>query len=378
MDKVLIVDGNADFVTSLKDGLDKMHQFEVLTATDGEEAVDILSREKVAVFVTDINTAKLDGLELLAFITQEHASTPCIVMTDYGKPWFRKRMDQQEVLYHLEKPFEIGALASAIFVGLNLRDEGMNYKGMTMASILPLIEIEQKTCRMEVKSSGKGRGYLYFDEGVLIDAHFKGFNGEKAALEISEWDRIAIKFSELPRRRTRTRVKTHLMDMAGASWMREETEALMEEESTTSPGVLLEETTTTTTSQMDLETTNLVLQRHLEEFKSIKGYQAVAVVNTDGDVLAADQSNRKLDLSRLAVGMSSIFSVSEETIAQIGFKGSEALTLHTKNGVILILSSQMESVADMRLMGITAPDGNWFYMKVQLENLFPKLMAELE
>ena len=178
MDKVLIVDSNADFLKSLKDGLDKMHQFEVLTASDGEEAIRLLSTEKVAVFVTDINTPNLDGLELLAYMTQEHPNTPCIVMTDYGKPWFRKRMDQQEVLYHLEKPFEIGALASAIFVGLNLRDEGMNYKGMTMASILPLIEIEQKTCRMEVKSAGKGKGYLYFDEGVLIDAHLKGKTGE--------------------------------------------------------------------------------------------------------------------------------------------------------------------------------------------------------
>jgi CheY-like chemotaxis protein/predicted regulator of Ras-like GTPase activity (Roadblock/LC7/MglB family) len=376
MDKVLIVDGNADFVTSLKEGLDKMHQFEVLTATDGEEAIEILRQDKVAVFVTDINTPKLDGLELLAFITQEHASTPCIVMTDYGKPWFRKRMDQQEVLYHLEKPFEIGALASAIFVGLNLRDEGINYKGMTMASILPLIEIEQKTCRMEVKTAGKGKGYLYFDEGVLIDAHFKGLTGEKAALEISEWDRIVIKFSELPRRRTRTRVKTHLMDMAGATWMREETEELREEESTTSPGVVLE-TSTTSSGLVSQEASTMVLQRHLEEFKSIKGYQAVAVVTTDGDLLAADQARPELDIGRLVVGMSSIFSVSEETIAQIGFKQSQALTLHTNDGVILIVSSPMETVGNIRLVGITAPDGNWFYMKVQLENLFPKLIAEL-
>ena len=377
MDKVLIVDGNADFVASLKEGLDKMHQFEVLTASDGEAAINVLSQNKVAVFVTDINTPKLDGLELLAYITQEHASTPCIVMTDYGKPWFRKRMDQQEVLYHLEKPFEIGALASAIFVGLNLRDEGINYKGMTMSSILPLIEIEQKTCRMEIKSSGKGKGYLYFDEGVLIDAHFKGLTGEKAALEISEWDRIVFKLSDLPRRRTRTRVKTHLMDMAGATWMREETEDLREEESTTSPGVVLEETTTNT-PPADLETTNAVLQRHLEEFKSIKGYRAVAVVSTDGDVLTSDQAMGEMDLDRLAVGMSSIYSVAEETIAQAGFKDSEALTLHTKHGVVLVASSPLESLAGIRLMGITAPDGNWFYMKVQLENLFPKLLAELD
>ena len=376
MDKVLIVDGNADFVASLKDGVDKMHQFEILTASDGEAAIEVLSQNKVAVFVTDINTPKLDGLELLAYITQEHASTPCIVMTDYGKPWFRKRMDQQEVLYHLEKPFEIGALASAIFVGLNLRDEGINYKGMTMSSILPLIEIEQKTCRMEIKSSGKGKGYLYFDEGVLIDAHFKGLTGEKAALEISEWDRIVFKLSDLPRRRTRTRVKTHLMDMAGATWMREETEAI-EEESTTSPGVVLEESTTSSPA-VDLETTNRVLQRHLEEFKSIKGYRAVAVVSTNGDILSSDQAMGEIDLDRLAVGMSSIYSVAEETIAQAGLKDSEALTLHTKQGVVLVVSSPLQTMAGIRLMGITAPDGNWFYMKVQLENLFPKLMAELD
>ncbi len=285
-------------------------------------------------------------------------------------------MDQQEVLYHLEKPFEIGALASAIFVGLNLRDEGINYKGMTMSSILPLIEIEQKTCRMEIKSSGKGKGYLYFDEGVLIDAHFKGLTGEKAALEISEWDRIVFKLSELPRRRTRTRVKTHLMDMAGATWMREETEAI-EEESTTSPGVVLEDSTTTA-PPVDLETTSLVLQRHLEEFKSIKGYRAVAVVSTDGDVLTSDQAMGDMDLERLAVGMSSIYSVAEETIAQAGFKNSEALTLHTKHGVVLVAASPLETLAGIRLMGITASDGNWFYMKVQLENLFPKLLAELD
>jgi predicted regulator of Ras-like GTPase activity (Roadblock/LC7/MglB family) len=152
---------------------------------------------------------------------------------------------------------------------------------------------------------------------------------------------------------------------------------LRDEESTTSPGVVLE-TSTTTSSHFNNETTNVVLQRYLEEFKSIKGYQAVAVVSLDGDVLASDQSNKELDLERLAVGMSSIFSVSEETIAQIGFKRSDALTLHTKNGVVMMASPQMEAVSDIRLMGITAPDGNWFYMKVQLENLFPKLMAELE
>ena len=374
MDKVLIVDNKADFLTSLKEGLDKMHQFEVLIASDGEEAIRLLSNEKVSVFVTDINTPTFDGLELLAYMTREHPNTPCIVMTDYGKPWFRKRMDQQEVLYHLEKPFEIGALASAIFVGLNLRDEGMNYKGMTMASILPLIEIEQKTCRMEIKSAGMGKGYLYFDEGVLIDAHLKGKTGEKAALAISEWDRIVIKFTDLPRRRTRTRVKTHLMDMAGATWMREETESLRENE-TTGESMVLE--TSSSHPLLDEETGRGILSHSIENFKSIKGYQAVAILDANGDILAADILDEQIDLERLAIGISSIFSVSEDTANQVGFDRTQALTLHTKSGIVLLVTSDFEEAAGLRLMGVTTPDGNWVYMKVQLEELFPKIISGL-
>lgn len=374
MDKVLIVDGNTELLATLKEGLDKMRQFETLTAPDGEQAIQVLSSQPVSVFVTDINTPKLDGLELLAYISQSHASTPCIVMTAYGKPWFRKRMDQQEVLYHLEKPFEIGALASAIFVGLNLRDEGINYKGIKTSSILPLIEIEQKTCRMEVRSNTRGKGFLYFDEGVLIDAHFKGLDGEQAAREMADWDRIAFKFSDLPRRRTRTRVKTELMEMAGATWMREETVDLRNEEIDAIRDAALGDSEDLTA---DREAAESVLQRQLQEFRAIKGYLGVGVVNRDGDVLYADLPDESLDLDRMAIGLSSIFSVTEDTADQMGFSDCRGLSFHTRQGTILLVTSELAPVEHLRLIGLTAPDGNWFYMKVQLENLFPKLASAL-
>ncbi len=221
MDKVLILSGDADHVQTLKSGLDKMHQFEINIATKGEEAIALFDQIKFSVFVTDISPPGMDALDLLSYMTQNRPNTPCIVMTDHGKPWFKERMAQQSFLYHLEKPFKISSLATAIFVGLNLRDEGKNFQGMTMASLLPLIEILQKTCRMEAKSKEQNKGYLYFNKGVLIDAHFNDLRGELAAQKIAKWERIAIKFTELPERRTRTRVKTHLMDIAGASWDRD-------------------------------------------------------------------------------------------------------------------------------------------------------------
>lgn len=222
MDKILIVDSDPNFLQELVSGLHKVHQFEILTATTGNEAISILETQKISVFVTDVETPNLDSLDLLAYMTNNCPNTPCIIMTDWGKPWFGKRLSQQSFLYHLEKPFETGALVSAIFVGLNLRDEGSHFKGMTMMSLLPLMELYQKTCRMKVTAAEKGNGYLYFRDGVLLDAHMKNMSGEEAAREIAKWNKISIELSDLPRHRTRKRVKTRLNDMAGFSWIKRE------------------------------------------------------------------------------------------------------------------------------------------------------------
>lgn len=374
MDKVLIVDGSQEFVASLKEGLDKMRQFEVVVASNGLQAVEYLTQSQISVLVTDINTPKMDGLELIAYMTQNHPSIPVVVMTDYGKPWFRRRMDQQEVLYHLEKPFEIGALASAIFVGLNLKDEGTSYRGMTMSSLLPLIEVEQKTCRMEVKTSGKGKGYLYFDEGVLIDAHYKGFSGEKAALEMSKWDRIAIKFTDLPRRRTRTKVKTDLMDMAGATWMKEDTEEIKGADTSTLSREALNLEDTATDEDIAAE----VLEKYVTEFRNIKGFRGVAVTDRQGKLLTQDCPKDDCDLEALAMELNPVVAQSMESLEKCDLKQMSALTLHAQEGIVIVAQSDLKITANYQLVGLTEADGNWFYMKVQMENLFPRLAAALD
>ncbi len=107
MDKVLILSGETDFANTLKSGLDKMHQFEVHIASRGEDAIALFDKIKVSVFVTDINPPDMDALDLLSYMTLNRPNTPCIVMTDHGKPWFKEKMAQQSFLYHLERPFKL-------------------------------------------------------------------------------------------------------------------------------------------------------------------------------------------------------------------------------------------------------------------------------
>src|SRR6056297_3108040 len=219
MDKVLLVENDQDTLNDIEKGFKDLHHFELLTARDGKTALEILSKNKIAVFITAVNLPKIQGVELVAFMTRKRQDTPCIILVDEDtpKPWFRG-MAQENVLYYMQKPFQFGNLASAIFVGQNLKDEGLSRKGITLRNFLPLIEISKRTCRLDISSGGQKQGYLYFDHGVLLNAHCEHHTGEPAAREMTQWNRVSITLSELPKEQKRKVIKTELMEIAGALW----------------------------------------------------------------------------------------------------------------------------------------------------------------
>jgi len=371
MDKVLIVDGDSDFNLKLKTDLEKLRQFDVLTAIDGKEALSCLKNHRISVFVCDIQTPEIDCLELLSYMTRHHSSTPCIVMNDWGKPWFRNGLAQQTFLYHLEKPFSVGTIASAIFVGLNLRDEGLNRQGMTMASLLPLIDLQQKTCRMEITSADAGKAYLYFEKGTLFDAHYNDLTGEKAAREISTWRRIQFKISELPRHRTRKRVKTHIMDIADASWAKAEATSTPEtavcEIPEKEPVIPLKEEATP--FDIDWDKAGNLLQSLLNDIKTIEGYLGFALVDSEGKILASDQNKFCLNMRILAKDLPPLFLSAQRTADRINIERTDGLILNSRNCNIVMQFFQM----NLFILIVCQPAGNWFEMKRCLDQMLAQL-----
>ena len=61
--------------------------------------------------------------------------------------------------------------------------------GFTLANFLQLINLEQKTCTLKVKSQNKV-GYLYLNNGELVNAEADGMDGEKAATRIISWQNV--------------------------------------------------------------------------------------------------------------------------------------------------------------------------------------------
>ena len=375
MDKVLIVDSDKNNLDRIEKGFKELHHFELLTAQSGKSAVSILKKTKITVLITDINLADIDGVQLLAYMTRNHPSTPCVVMLEPGKPrpWFTDRTGHEDVLYYLEKPFEFGALASIIFVGLNLKDEGLTMKGMTLKNFLPLIVLSRKTCQMEIVSGSQKKGVLYFDTGVLLDAQYNNTTGDQAAKDMAKWESVSISFSKLPKNKKEQKIHTKLLEIAGAIWKEKaKPKPLPKKPTAGQPAKAAPPAPALIGNQSKLQT---ALSRYVGIIKTIKGYSGLAILSPDGNILAYDAADNSLDFKGFAKEFNNLFAQCSMTVRQKGMDQCTGLTIHTKKAVIIMMTSDVYKEGNFRFIGIMDPEANGFFMQSQLLRVIPQILA---
>ncbi len=214
MDKVLIVDDDRRTLKLFKKALKKYEdKFEVLTATNGEEAIKVLKREPILVLATDLVMPKVDGLELLAYMNKNHPQVPCIVMTGHRSPEIKRKAEQEDILDYLEKPIDFKELARAIIDGLDRVDKGAFQTGVSVTSLLQLIDIEQKTCTLEVSLDKEKKGFFYLYDGLPYDARYGDMKGEDAAFQMIGWDRVGFRFKSFPRGKIKQIINRSLISL---------------------------------------------------------------------------------------------------------------------------------------------------------------------
>ncbi|MBW2616535.1 MAG: response regulator [Deltaproteobacteria bacterium] len=214
MDKVLIVDDEIMTLKVLKKGLKKYEaQFEVLTATNGEEAIEVLKRKPISLLVTDLAMPKVGGLELLAYMNENHPQVPCIVMTGHRSPEIKRRAEEEDILDYLEKPVDYNNLASLIIEGLDRVDKGAFQAGVLVTSLLQLIDMEQKTCTLEVSSGKEKKGFFYLYDGIPYDARYGDMKGEDAAFQMIGWDNVDFRLKNFPRKNIKQIINRSLISL---------------------------------------------------------------------------------------------------------------------------------------------------------------------
>jgi two-component system cell cycle response regulator len=107
MDKpiVLLVDDNEEILDFLGDDLSA--DYTVFTATNGQEALDVLKKEVVQIVISDIMMPVMDGFELCRQIKSDihHSHIPVIMLT--AKHTFQSKIEGLEIGAdaYIEKPF---------------------------------------------------------------------------------------------------------------------------------------------------------------------------------------------------------------------------------------------------------------------------------
>ena len=404
MSKVLIVDPNSDFLNSLNEGLKQYQsQFEVLAVSDGQAAVEVLKREPVSLLVTDLGTPKIDGLALLAHMTRNYSKVPCVVMTRYETPQIKKRTSPEDNPRYLEKPFHFQELANAIIEGLDFYDEGKGLRGgLSVSGFLSLIEMEEKTCLLEIHSGEKRKGLLFFDNGVLYDAIYGDLNGDDAALEMIPLENVTFSFKDLPQKKIRRRIKTALTDLiTEAMKLGDETKAaregippeseqmedsllIFDDESGLKGREVLNAPSGERKVEAATENINIIegdklmaLEKFLEELQSIKGYKASAVMNFTGEILASDSTDPNIDLAVVGATFNDIFRSAHEASKKIGLEACKKTTIETPKGLIVMECSGVDATVHFHVIGILSADGNQALMKMQFDKMIPQVMEEL-
>ncbi|MBM3334484.1 response regulator, partial [Candidatus Sumerlaeota bacterium] len=123
--KVLIAEDEKNAREGLKLLL-RDRPLDIRLAADGEEALQIIRAEPIALVLADFKMPRLDGFELLKRIKEESPATEVIILTGHGTVESARDAMRHGAYYYLTKPvdiYELSTLVDHVILESNLRDE---------------------------------------------------------------------------------------------------------------------------------------------------------------------------------------------------------------------------------------------------------------
>jgi DNA-binding NtrC family response regulator len=121
---LLLVDDDKFTLSSLSEALSQYDEnFKIITAENGEEAVNIIEAAHVDLIITDLNMPVKNGLALITYVYKHHPGTPIILMTASDCEEACNALPQFNPDDCITKPFKFEALIELIYSRLVKRSE---------------------------------------------------------------------------------------------------------------------------------------------------------------------------------------------------------------------------------------------------------------
>jgi DNA-binding NtrC family response regulator len=152
LEKILVVDDELNMQMVLKAMLQR-EGYEILTASDGIEALSVLKGNQPDAIVTDLKMPRLDGMGLLEKVQDGYPDIPVIIITAHGTVSTAVEALKKGALDYITKPFDQDDLKNIIhkavktrrlneakaFPGPDLDRSGIIGSGETMSRLMDSI-----------------------------------------------------------------------------------------------------------------------------------------------------------------------------------------------------------------------------------------------
>jgi len=112
--KILVVDDEKCILDVFQNYFESTTNYQVLTANDGLEALEIIKAEEIDCCFTDLSMPELDGLELAKRISQHDNTIPVVVMTGYPTMDNAIETLKNGVVDFITKPFRMEQILPTI------------------------------------------------------------------------------------------------------------------------------------------------------------------------------------------------------------------------------------------------------------------------
>ena len=146
---ILIVDDEPSVCFLLKEELSEQKKFEVHTAEDGVAAINALQQRPFDVVLLDVRMPRVDGMEVLKFITEHHPSTHVIMLSNYADVKTAIEATKLGAYDFVGKPYNRDELFATV-------NRAIEHRRLAIDNELMKYELSRKTGEKEIIARSSG------------------------------------------------------------------------------------------------------------------------------------------------------------------------------------------------------------------------------
>lgn len=190
---ILLLDDDQDFLDLYREMLSQHlpSMPEVRIANSGARALSLLESEQFTLLISDLNMAKMDGLQVLTIARRKFPHLRLVVLTAIRDEQFRTRAYALGVDQYWLKPEtdqEMGLFMESM-ESLISRESQEGFRGVQSKSLVDIIQLEclsQSSCVLKI-TNGMTEAKIFVQSGEVIDAELPGLTSEPAFQRILAW-----------------------------------------------------------------------------------------------------------------------------------------------------------------------------------------------